>query len=224
MAETLAYTDIITPEDIRVDAYQSLQINVTDPNTIQGLGASYRDLAIRACQDVTSEIEAYLDRKLIVRKHTIRVPKYKWEYQEHYEDYVHLPRHWPIVQIETSDVTAGNYNIRLLAATQKKEVEYYAGYRRPDETLDVLKGAAGSFNYQQGDLTGLDTLPELLPKAIKRVAFRLVMYELTQAKQNSFATSSQTQVIGNTQTQMITETRRDYYENELSKLDNFKYL
>lgn len=211
MAETLRYTDLITPDDVKLDAINSLGIDVTDATTVSGLDGSYKDAAINTIKDVTEAIESYLDRKLIVRKWDIDIPVWKWEDNKALDDMQHYPRHWPVVQVVTSGVSISNDGVRLLSNTTQDEVEFYAGYRRREQDLTAL----------QNDLASLTSLPAELPYDIRRVAFRLVMYELSMAQQNIYALSSVTKTAGGA-TAEITKARSDVYGEELSKLHSHR--
>lgn len=218
MDETLKYTDLITPDELKVDALSSLGIDVTDAATVSGLGGSYKDAAIMAIRDVTDEIEAYLDRKLIVRKYDIDIPAYKWAENEPLDKMEYYPPNWPVVQVVTSGVSISNDSERLLSGAKKDEVEYYGGYKRREQTV----GDDGTNDLDsEAGLSGLTETPDDLPGAIRRVATRLVMYELMQVKQGTIATASVTKTAGNA-TAEITRARTDVYEEELAKLHSYR--
>lgn len=213
MPETLKYSALITPDELKADAINSLKFDPTATTVVDGLGVSYKDVTIRAIHSVTDSIEQHLDRKLIVTRNNDDIQDHQWDYNKALDKWQHYSRHYPLVEIETANVTISNDKVRMLAGVKKGEVDYFAGYRRADQALADL----------QAELPDLDTLPEILPGDINRVAFRLVMYELSQAKQNSFAVQTRTQVVGQTQTE-ITKERATYYEDELSKLDGYQYI
>lgn len=213
MAEDSKYTDLLTPDELKVDALSSLGIDITDKTTVSGLGGSYQDAAILTIRDVTEAIESYLDRKLIVRKHKIDIRSHKWADNDALDEMQYYPPEWPVVQIETSGVEISNDSERFLSDTKKDEVEFYAGYKRRDQTLSNL----------QDELSDLDETPEDLPYDIRRVAVRLVLYELTQVKQGTVATSSVTKTAGNA-TSEITKARTDVYDDELQKLHDERWV
>lgn len=220
MSETAQYTDLLTVDELKVDALNALNIDVTDSSTVSGMGGSYKDAAILAIRDVTDQIQRYLDRKLIVRKWDIDIPSYKWAYNASLEKDQYYPPQYPIVQVDTSGVTISNDSVRLLAATEKKEVVYYAGYKRRDQTVG---GGSNDIDTAANGLDGLTGTPDDLPHNIRRVAFRLVMYELTMALQNTYATASTTKTTGQ-MTSEITKARTDVYEQELSKLHSHRRI
>ena len=71
MSLSSAYTDILIPDDVKRDALSSLDIDVTSTTSQSGLGASYKDVCIRAIRDVTQAIESFLNRTIIVQNKTI---------------------------------------------------------------------------------------------------------------------------------------------------------
>jgi hypothetical protein len=214
MPETLRYTDLITPDDVKRDAANALNIDVTDENQVSGLGASWKDACLIAIRDVSEAIESYLDRKLIVRKWEIDVQEWQWELNRALDAYQHMPAHWPVVQVETAGVSASNDAFRLLSAAKMAEVALYAGYKRREQTVG---GAEHNIATAANGLEGLTETPPDLPYDIRRVAQRLVMYELTPARQNTSAVSSVTKTAGGA-TAEITKTAEDVYGRELGKL------
>ncbi|WP_441001308.1 hypothetical protein [Fodinibius sp. SL11] len=220
MTETLQYTDLLTPAELKVDALSSLGIDVTDETNVSGLGGSYKDATIRAIQDVTGSIEEYLDRKLIVRKHNIDIPSFKWANNNALDKQQYYPPQWPVVQVVTSGVDISNDSERFLSTASKSEVEFYAGYKRRDQ--NVGNDDSDDISNEDG-LSGLSETPENLPSDIRRVAVSLVMYELMRAKQGTIAMSSVTKTAGNA-TAEITKVRQDVYEDELSKLHSHRRI
>jgi hypothetical protein len=215
----LAYTDLLTPSDIKLKAFNSLSIDVTSENDEIGIGQSYKDLCIDAIQDVTDAIESYLDRTLIVRKVDIDIPDYKWTENEALEKMQFYPAHNPIVQVATSGVSASNDKNRLLANSEANEVTYYGGYKRKEQT--VGEDESTDIDSAANGLDELTETPPNCPNDIQRVAFRLVMYELTMAEQNSFAVASSTKKSGQATTE-FTRSRQDVYDQELEKLYNYR--
>lgn len=213
MPETSQYTDLLIPAELKVDALRSLDIDVTDATQQSDMGGSYQDAAILAIRDVTEAIESYLDRKLMVRKWDVDIQRWQWEENKALGKVQHLPGHWPVVQVETAGVTISNDGVRLLAGDRKDEAELYAGYKRRDQALADL----------QGELPALTETPDELPYDIRRVAMRLVMYELTQALQNTYAVSSVTKTAGGA-TAEITKARADVYAEELARLSTHRRL
>lgn len=218
MPETSRYTDLLTPDDIKVDALNALSIDVTDTTDVSGMGGSYKDAAILAIRDVTGAIESYLDRKLIVRKWDTDIESFKWDENKALDKMQYYPDQWPVVQVETSGVSASNDGVRLLSSTNKDEVVFYGGYKRREQT--VGDDGTNDLDSETG-LSGLTETPDDLPYDIRRVAFRLVMYELTMAVQNTFATSSVTKKTGQA-TAEITRSRTQVYDEELQKLHSHR--
>lgn len=220
MPEQSEYTDLLTPAELKVDALRSLGIDVTDTTEVSGLGGSYQDAAILAIRDVTEAIESYLDRRLIVRKHDIDIPSHKWAENNALDDMQYYPPNWPVVQVETSGVSISNDSERFLSNTKKDEVEFYAGYKRRDQT--VGDGGDNDLTAEDG-LSGLTETPDELPYDIRRVAVRLVMFELMQTKQGTIATASVTKTAGSA-TAEITKSREDVYSKELEKLHDKRWV
>lgn len=199
------YTDILIPDDVKRDALNSLDIDVTSTTSQSSLGASYKDVCIRAIRDVTQAIESYLNRAIIVQNKTIYPEDKDWDYSEGQQKWVLYPEVYPVVEVDTSTVTIRNDY--LIADSEINLIEMYYGWRRPEQDLSAL----------QVEFPNLGTLPNEMPGVIRRVAQNLVMFELKRALKGNFDISSKTVSNGSTQA-TITESSKNIYQDELDKL------
>ena len=83
-----------------------------------------------------------------------------------------------------------------------------------NESNIIFSSPVDSFIYTAGYNSGI-------PEDIKRVAFRLVMYELGFAQGDLYTLDSKTVVTGST-TATVNKTRDEVYQDELAKIHHYK--
>lgn len=226
----MSYTDLLTYEDFARDALQGVELD--------GMGSAVE----QAITDATVQIESYLKRKLIVRKHTQALTLADWKANK-YEPYGsagsvnytgpgddrndhtlrRTGRHtdtmiaqadeWPVVQAETTGLSVGPKPHLL---------------KTNDEDAD-----AGTFEYfagyrrqdqdlsaLQAELSDLTTLPDVLPPDIRRCAFALATYELVRAAEGTIG-RRRVQTSGPVSI-TVDSADRGFPERELKRIDNYR--
>lgn len=174
----MEYTDLLTFEQLRSGALSSI-------DNLTSIGLQAED----AIADVTQIIEDYLDRDLIVRKHTLLHEDIDYRYDtavstDATSNYSFYTNQWPVVEVES--VTPSGFTLEIHPDGRRlytdfdgdtqpiRQVEYFAGYRRADQSLSDL----------QNDLPDLGTEPEKLPRTIRQVATRLTVHFLKEMESN----------------------------------------
>lgn len=208
----MAHFDIITPDEIKRDAINSLSIDVTDATSVSGIDGSYKEVAEQLITDTSRLIDSYLNKRVIVDRYQPDIYSDLWEYDSRKGKYFYYAT-YPVVQVDTTGCTISNDKLRILSGEVENELDYYAGYKRSDQTLSDLQS-------QFASLTGT---PDNLPDDIRRVCQKIVMFELDMAINNTYAQSSRTQTMGNA-TSEITRLQTDFVESELGKLYRYKQL
>lgn len=170
MTTTLPYTALLTLDELFHAAM--------DGREMQLKRSQIRQEARRLLQDVTERVEAYLQRRLIVRAHTLRFGA--WAADERLAAasassvWAHYAREWPVVEVVSVDGSTSLapaltvYDGRLLGfdadtavlTAHPRYASVLAGYRRSDQTLSAL----------QEEVSGLTELPGLIPEEIREVA------------------------------------------------------
>lgn len=226
MALTPQHTDVVQPEDL-APALLGSDDTLVQRALTEG-GAEYAE-GVRACRAATDAIETYLSRPLIVRAYTEYVDASEWI------DLASMGRAHPNVEQDDGSVQAYPYRRYLRAwpalsgtqdmvidpegaramysAAQHKRIDYYAGYRRSDQTLTTLKDAASERPEPEHDLADLIVLPPALPSAIVDVAVQLALAELERRIKGLVGIASQ-------RLQLDTgavENRRFAYQNDFEE-------
>ena len=207
-------TNLITVEGVRKDALNSLQWDLESGTIDPDLGASRKDVAQRAIEDASAEIEKYLSRKLIVRAHTDYFPS--WERVKVFKgisnaNFRYYPNHWPVLW--STKTVKGNW----ILSDREDEIEYIAGYRRDDHTLEDLQEIDSRITQEMYDKI------EVLPKDIRRVCHAITMIHLTDAAENNYAKSSRTITTGN-QTSQINVRLDDPIGVQLERLEAYRRI
>ena len=172
----------ITIDYVINNALESVNFEVVNNEDIQN-----------AIDDVTSTIQQHLGRDILKGTYTQYITD--WEYNSAREAYTYIPDNYPIISADTDFD-----GIYLVSQSQKKKVEYTAGYVGPEQTGDGEK----------------------LPNVFRRVCFNLVMYELISATDRMIQYDSVEKNIGG-----VTSTLRKstgIYERELKKLQGWQRL
>lgn len=104
---SLPYTALVTPDDVRRRSLDSLGPKILKDLSTRS-GEIYETVE-EICSDVTNEIEGYLNRQLIVRRHVLRFPCGSWTTRQGYEvtvaagvqEFLRVARAraWPVNQI-----------------------------------------------------------------------------------------------------------------------------
>lgn len=208
----MAFYDIITPDDLKRDAINSLNIDVTDETVIDGIGKTYKQVSESIISDVSGMIDTYLNRKVIVDEYDLDTDKVEWQYNDDLGKYFYYGV-FPVVQVESSGATISRDNLRILSGEIERKLNYFAGWKRPEQDLSAL----------QDEHSDLDTLPEDIPFDIRRACQRICMYELGQALNNTYAERQRTQNTGQATTE-ITQVDPDFVWKELKRIHKYKIL
>lgn len=198
---------MVTIDELKRDAVGSLDIDLTDQTVNPDIGFSYKEVSEDAVKDASSDIDSYLDKSVMISKHTEFIRKDDWYYNEARNKYEHIPNNYPIVQSTTEFD-----GIYLLSDSRPSEVTYYAGYRRSDQTLGDL----------QETLPELTNLPPILPGTIRRVCVNLALYYIVEAYDRLIPYESMEKNMGGA----ISTIRKDIGspERQLSKLEGWRRL
>lgn len=174
------YSALLIADDISDEGEFAFPFDISDDNTLETVEA--------LIQGVTGIMEgaAGLGRNLIVREYTHYFRYHDWDYDEARCMYFVRAPQWPVVEIETSGFTAGDSmhswqgesNLILYTSRFSGVINYFAGYKRAEQTLgNLTDGGAG-----EGSLT-LTTLPPDLPYDIRSKAINAVLKELAERRQ-----------------------------------------
>lgn len=197
----VSFDALITVDELQEATFGSYSIDLAN---------NYNAAVSRKIENVSALIEQYLDRKLIVSKHTV-FPYWTERDNDDYQ-FAYVVKEYPIVEIVTSDVNKID-DLRIGANNKIDEVEYYAGYKREDQTLSDL----------QAEFSGLSNTPKNLHPAIKEVAIALTLYEINRAMNRAYGYGTRTTTNGQMSTEIVKE-RDNVYEHELSKLKTLRYI
>lgn len=178
-----------------------------------GIGIAPLTLTEQTIANVSRIIEGYLNKAVIIRKYTDEFVPEDWTYNVGLAKYQAWPGRWPLIESDTTGVTISTDKTRLLYSSFLYEVISYSGYRRSDQNLAAL----------QVQWPLLAATPDIVPADIQRVAFKLTMYELNKARQNTFGTRSR---IINTGSQSATVDAEDtgFYDRELATISVHRRL
>lgn len=167
------YTDLIIETDLQLETEQFADFDLGDTGTLTAARA--------IISDVTAIIEGHLDRRLIVRPYTIYATYEDWTYDPARALWWMHARQWPVVQVDTAGFTIGtttmgqdSSDLLLSASRYQGAIVLYAGYRRSDQDLSGLQAQAG--------LSGLTTLPALLPADVRSAGIEACMYKLYERR------------------------------------------
>lgn len=200
-------TDLLTASQVQ-DAAQGASDSVTDnPDTVV-------ESAIRDVQDM---IASYLDRDLIAHKRTERVRREEWMRDEtasgSTSEWIAWADHQPVIEVVSPNEVSLYFDSRQFVRErpQPTRVEYFAGWRRSDQTNDE----------QQGRLTDLATEPEPLPEDIQRVAINLTIFVIEHAGQIPGITDREI-AFGGGQSIRTSGVDTGFVDRQLSRLDQYK--
>lgn len=166
-------TSLVLLTNVSTEFQSSSEVSFTDADTITTIEA--------IIQDVTGMIEGGvigIDRRVVVRKYTQYTKREDWRWDPARDKYVTRSEQWPIVQIDTSSITAGatdeqtEDNIFLSASRRQDAIVYYAGYKRSEQSLANL----------QTILPSLSVLPSTMPFEVRGAAIEGVIYKLFERR------------------------------------------
>lgn len=168
----MAYRDLIT-----FDRLQQANTGKVVPDL-----SAIQDEAESVIEGVSEYIRSRLQRVLIVEVVTQRVAPYQWredETQRGSQVWTYADEQ-PIVQVE--DDTAEKQTSRRVTAprAQAGSIDYYAGFRRPDQVLSSPQSGETLLPTVSADphMDPLSTLPPTLPAVITEVAIDLTLHLL----------------------------------------------
>jgi len=213
--------DIITMQQVRShllrsDASDSLAREVfSDTGDSSGEG-------FRAISDSTSEVETYLQRDLIARRHTRWLHdddrSWKRDTRNPNKEYTYRLRlneieNWPVLWVEQDTKI---YGTRYVYAKEPLEsITYIAGYRRNDQNIaDFPSEVANEVN----------TIPEL-PDNIVSVALKIAHFNAVQQIKGLIGVASETQMKGTYETEVQnTQFLTNYVERQLQRIASKRYM
>lgn len=170
--------------------------------------------AIRAVQGL---IESHLDKPLLAHERTERVRREEWMEDETASgselEWVAWADHQPVIEVESPDEVSLYFDHRHFVRERPEptRVRYFAGWRRNDQT-------GGE---QQARFDDLDTKPDPLPNDIRRVAIKLVIFQIEHAGQVPGITDREI-AFGGGQSIRTSGVDSSFVERELSRLDSYK--
>ena len=172
---SVPYSALITADDLAAEAQSAYSFDLTDANTLTTAEA--------IIQEVTAEIEgaAGLNRNLIVRQYTHYFTYKEWDYDQASDVYFVQAPQWPIVEIDTSGFSSATSkhawqneaNLITYTSRYSGSVNYYAGYKRSEQSLSDL----------QTPLPNLGTAAGDLPYDIRNVAINGTLMLLAERRQ-----------------------------------------
>lgn len=172
----------------------------------------------RLIGDVQRRIESYISQPLTIHRDTQGIRRHEWVEDEVQDDDFAVyawADHRPVVQVD-GDVDARFSNDRFVKDHRDDlKVDYFAGYVRSDIDLADLPTATGE------KLEGLSERPPTLPQDIRRVAIKLILYELNQAEHRA-GMGTTTAAIGGGDSITVEGPDPGFPERQLRQLDPHK--
>lgn len=225
MNSKLPYTALVSPNDLlNVDGISKIRLPLVGPAQ-EGLYSIMSDVSR---QIETSDMG--VGRFLAVRKHTFRIRRDLWYWDEEEGAYVAYARQWPVVQVLTSGV-------EILVAPDDKEgasmlkasspvykVDVVTGYRREDQDIEIDDPNNQGYlpTGSEEALEGLTEQPPVLPGDIRRVALNLVIFNLNVIQNNLIGLSNKEVDFGRANVK-IERADNKYVEGQLQQLSPYKY-
>lgn len=164
---SVPYSALLIANDISLESESSFNFDLGDAGTLAAVEG--------IIQEVTAMLEgaAGLGRNLIVRQYTHYFQREDWDWDEARDVYYVYAPQWPVVEIDTSGFSAATSMLswqneaNLITYTSRfsGSVNYYAGYKRSEQSLSDL----------QTPMPNLGTAPSDLPYDIRSVAINAVM-------------------------------------------------
>lgn len=213
----LPYWALLTVDDVRMGMFGSggeVARQLADEDS------EVYEAATAVIQDVTDDVEAYLNRDLIVRPQTLQFASADaagWRYRTAFRGPSESPmlrsawaRQWPVVQVTSVDGDEGLVDdVTLMTAkrggqiiaydpagqitSEPFEINALCGFRRRDHAdLATLKDDVAA-----EVIDDLTVLPPILPGRIRAVALRLCVAEIRQQAEAIVGLASATRRIDN---------------------------
>lgn len=206
------FSDILTRDQLIRDASNSDKL--FDKGS---LTSDQQHLIDEAIRDATSDVERYLDRKVVVRKVDTGYNRHDWRYdrQQDANKYWAWADEWPVVEVSSSNVSVQSRNDRKLERDDPttEVVTYFAGWRREGQSLTDI---------QNDKYSGLSTEPERVPGSIRRVALVLALHYILRARSGDLGFSEVTQTVG--PQQVTVRTDRGFVDEQLSRIEGFRRM
>jgi len=203
------WDDLLTPGEVQTAAVESSSVFEDNPGGV----------VEETIRDVQDRIARYLGMDPMVHKRTEGLRRRDWLEDETADPqtYRAWADHQPIVEVESPSEVSARFDAKQLTRSRPAagRVMYFAGWRRSKQTLSDLDGSSG------GDLTNLTTEPEPLPRDIRLVAIRLVVFYVTDGEHGA-GIGQVTQAVGSGQTTTVEGPEPNFEQNELRKLSGYK--
>ena len=221
MALTLNYTALVTVAEVVRDAMKSLVADVTEDE----------EAIVAAIHAITSQVEWHCQRELIVRPVKQYICTADWTRipGETTGLYYAYARQWPVVEIVAEpDVTLHPVRTeRRKVVTLKKdnyELDYFAGYRRLDQTNAILIAATEpGFPSGPPPLAALTKDPPLVPDEILNELTALIISRLFKAEAGQWGTGMTKQQIGEGAMAIVETVDVKFTHRTLKMLEPFRY-
>lgn len=212
---------LITSTELEDEALGALP-STTDGSTLQ-------DVAEKAIEYATRQIEEYLQRPLIARERTDlgRNVELEFDYDVSTNDtsfYSFYTGDWPV--LEPVEVFPDDYTLQVHPDGRRlytefdnfnyaiRRVQYFAGYRRPGQTLTDLQAISG--------LSALTTEPPPLPEDIRSTCLRLTVHRLQAMKGEGLGLGQRELRLSAGQTVQTAGVDADFPQQELETIDKHR--
>jgi len=197
------------------------------PSTVDG--SSLQEVAEKAIEYATRQIEEYLQRRLIARERTDlgRNVELEFDYDVSTNDtsfYSFYTGDWPV--LEAIEVFPDDYTLQVHPDSRRfytefdnfnyaiRRVRYFAGYRRPGQTLADLQAI--------DELSELTTEPPPLPEDIRSTCLRLTVHRLQAMKGEGLGLGQRELRLSAGQVAQTAEVDPDFPQRELESIDKHR--
>jgi len=212
---------LITFQELEEEALGSL------PSTTDG--SSLQDVAQKAIDYATREIEEYLQRRLIVRPRTDLGRNVELEFDfdvstDETSFYSFYTGDWPV--LEPIEVFPDNYALQVHPDERRfytefdnfnyaiRRVRYFAGYRRLGQSLTTLQ--------EVDELSALTTDPPPLPEDIRSTCLRITVHRLQAMKGEGLGLGQRELRLNAGQTVQTAGVDPDFVQRELASIDKHR--
>jgi hypothetical protein len=212
---------LITFQELEDEALGAL------PSTTDG--SALQDVAEKAIEYATRQIEEYLQRRLIVRERTDlgRNVELEFDYDVSTNEvsyYSFYTGDWPV--LEPIEVFPDDYTLQVHPDGRRfftefdnfnyaiRRVRYFAGYRRPGQTLADLQATE--------ELSELTAEPPPLPEDIRAACLRLTVHRLQAMKGEGLGLGQRELRLSAGQTVQTAGVDADFPQQELESIDKHR--
>jgi len=201
------FDQILTVFEVQDAALSSSTAVEDDPAQVQ-----------EAILDVQDRISTYIDQPVMIHKRTQGIATHDW-LEDEVEDTTQY-RVWadarPVVEVDNPTEVTIRFDEQQLVREKSENTKavYFAGWKRRDQALSDLPTSSGE------DLDGLTTEPPTLPRDIRRIAIRLVLFTLNEAEHSAGMGSTSTTVQGGSIT--VDGPDQSFVRTQMRKLDAYK--